>query len=661
MPFMKSFLAAVFALFLMFCHAQAFAETSMTEQELIDLAEQGNPKAPKSLLKLYMAEKNTDFENIYYWAHVCLENLEKIGVFYAEADSAESKKMLKKYNDDGATGDYYDLFNAVNNGFLSANYMDCKAIQNEAGKNIDEKSLSDVKARIAVWHKAYPDKTPAQIAEQERLNRLSFRLDQELEHKYVDPKGIERIIKSGPENDESFYSQSLAAAIRNHRLDAIQMLLEKGGDLSKKLLIEGGDIENFNYFTLVFPLEYAVSTQNDNVIQFLINAGAEKKRVAGTEKYHPCPADLKACPSGQFVPRMGPSCGFVNCAAPDDKDFMGEIKDVSAAMPHAQIMALLKGQDVEKRAAAVEQVLSTPEKYNPVIFSAVSQALFRQYRDDDAALWQIISETRLAYYKLLCSGFVEKEAVPLLLDGYARHPTDFGRYSRQNVKDAEKIVDAALAMDRKIPYTKDISWIADKGKCHTVRDEERLKEDSRLIFAQQAKKYFGRPMQLSGDDIFPQDVENIQAKANAGDAKAEGVFADCYQDAGMCINMEKTKIPPAQFKSEAQKWYLKAAQHGNLYAMSQLADTKQAKAFLTKAIQQGECEAYLYMGTIAQDPIALGAWARLGEACGNISAKRLRIENEFKMSDQDLEKIRALSESYQKSHPFKGMKRDSLH
>ena len=95
----------------------------------------------------------------------------------------------------------------------------------------------------------------------------------------------------------------------------------------------------------------------------------------------------------------------------------GEFKKIDIRLVEGAINALLKGSADEKQ-NAIAQVKAAPERYAPLVFYAMSEALFQDGKKDDAAFWFYAGQLRARFDANRCLDVSARSAVGLLNQRY---------------------------------------------------------------------------------------------------------------------------------------------------------------------------------------------------------------------------------------------------
>lgn len=124
--------------------------------------------------------------------------------------------------------------------------------------------------------------------------------------------------------------------------------------------------------------------------------------------------------------------------------------------PSNSEMKLLSKRD----SASIERVTKNPGAYNPAVLYALSDALFRSGRKDDAIYWFYLGQLRARSDANKALDVSARQAVSVLNQRYG---TQINRYSFKDTARLRLTVSKVMSTDQSIPRDYDVRWIALHG------------------------------------------------------------------------------------------------------------------------------------------------------------------------------------------------------
>jgi len=169
----------------------------------------------------------------------------------------------------------------------------------------------------------------------------------------------------------------------------------------------------------------------------------------------------------------------------------GVFKEIDVEKQNNAISVLTTG-DEEMKSTMVDIFFQDQNKWNPPVVYALSKVLFEQGYKDDAALWFYIGQLRARIDANLCQDETARGAVAILNDKFG---PIINKYTFQNIKKLETIVNDAVAFVRKYDGTYDHRWINLLGMWAIIDIEEGKtlsypKEDWKAIKKKTVNDYF---------------------------------------------------------------------------------------------------------------------------------------------------------------------------
>jgi hypothetical protein len=110
--------------------------------------------------------------------------------------------------------------------------------------------------------------------------------------------------------------------------------------------------------------------------------------------------------------------------------------------------------------AAIDRVTKDPGAYNPAVLYALSDALFRNGRKDDAVYWFYLGQLRARSDANKASDISARQAVAVLNQHYGRQ---INRFAFKDIARLKATVSKVISSDQSIPRNYDARWIALHG------------------------------------------------------------------------------------------------------------------------------------------------------------------------------------------------------
>lgn len=133
----------------------------------------------------------------------------------------------------------------------------------------------------------------------------------------------------------------------------------------------------------------------------------------------------------------------------------GEFATIKVEPSNGELKRLSKGDP-----ASIERVIRNPGAYNPAVLYALSDALFRSDRKDDAVYWFYLGQLRARSDANKALDVSARQAVSALNQRYG---TQINQYSFKDTARLRSIVSKVISTDQSIPRDYDPRWIALHG------------------------------------------------------------------------------------------------------------------------------------------------------------------------------------------------------
>ncbi|MEA2604506.1 MAG: hypothetical protein QOF89_5498 [Acidobacteriota bacterium] len=134
----------------------------------------------------------------------------------------------------------------------------------------------------------------------------------------------------------------------------------------------------------------------------------------------------------------------------------GEYTKIDIRLATETMQALAKGTSEEKR-KAIESVKASPDRYAPPVFYLLSNVLFEDGKQEEAAFWFYAGQLRARFDANRCADISAREAVSVLNDQYGPPINQFMLQHR--LVKLEELIPQVVEWDRKTPHNYDHRWI----------------------------------------------------------------------------------------------------------------------------------------------------------------------------------------------------------
>lgn len=121
-----------------------------------------------------------------------------------------------------------------------------------------------------------------------------------------------------------------------------------------------------------------------------------------------------------------------------------------------ETIQILQGEDEQQKKMAIENILKSPNDYNPPVLYALSRALFQQGNKDEAMFWFYVAQLRARYDANLCMDNSAKDATSILTDEYG---PEINKYAFQDIDKLEKTMNRVVNFVRTNMENYDHRWI----------------------------------------------------------------------------------------------------------------------------------------------------------------------------------------------------------
>ena len=148
---------------------------------------------------------------------------------------------------------------------------------------------------------------------------------------------------------------------------------------------------------------------------------------------------------------------FSGCALPTQVAVnpQGEFAIIKVEPSNSEIKLLSK-----RDPASIERVTKNPGAYNPAVLYALSDALFRSDRKDDAVYWYYLGQLRARSDANKALDVSARQAVGVLNQKYG---AQINQYSFKETARLRLTVSKVILSDQSIPRNYDARWIALHG------------------------------------------------------------------------------------------------------------------------------------------------------------------------------------------------------
>lgn len=457
---------------------------------------------------------------------------------------------------------------------------------------------------------------------------------------------------------DNFNTTPLMEAARTEKLAALQALLQAGAnanavDEDKTVLIQ------------------AVQSGNAEIVKALISAGADvnSKNIKGTSIIDSAIARKQAeiahllANAGAKtdtplppVPVVKSTSGLQN-TNPPRQEAVEKGKPVSDSVQLSRdAQRVLNEGTTEEKDTIIQQILANPQKYNPVAFSALAQALSKRAKYDEAAFWSLVADLRMNYDRRACKG------KPDLMAELSVQASPTLMVHTQQIKEA--VWPKVLEWDRKTSYDYDHRWLGKSGECLNTARLKKLEEDNRKLSSIIYQILDGKSQVTQ---FVPQrnvDITLLTPKAGAGDPEAQFQLSQCYASR-MCNDHRPVREPREDYPRMEMEWLSKSAAQGYAPAVTALAgkyfsgegglaqDRQKAWTMWQSAADAGYKQAYMGIAGAfhrAGNLVEAYAWMKLSEDYGVTFVELNRIELEVKLSDSQLAEAQVLAEKYHQQY-----------
>jgi hypothetical protein len=133
----------------------------------------------------------------------------------------------------------------------------------------------------------------------------------------------------------------------------------------------------------------------------------------------------------------------------------GEFASIRVEPSYSEVKLLSK-----RDPASIERVIKNPGAYNPAVLYALSDALFRSGRKDEAAYWFYLGQLRARSDANKSLDGSARQAVSVLNQRYG---TPINQYSFKDTARLRLTVTKVISTDQSIPRDYDARWIALHG------------------------------------------------------------------------------------------------------------------------------------------------------------------------------------------------------
>ena len=119
-------------------------------------------------------------------------------------------------------------------------------------------------------------------------------------------------------------------------------------------------------------------------------------------------------------------------------------------------MQALAGGTAEERHQAIESIKASPDRYTPPVFYLLSNVLFEDGMQEEAAFWFYAGQLRGSFDANRCADITAREAISVLNERYG--PL-INQFMVPRLAKLEELIPQVVEWDRKTPHNYDHRWI----------------------------------------------------------------------------------------------------------------------------------------------------------------------------------------------------------
>ena len=251
------------------------------------------------------------------------------------------------------------------------------------------------------------------------------------------------------------------------------------------------------------------------------------------------------------------------------------------AVPHAsnirsiEAMTALRYGSPDARSKAIKEVMAAPGRYTPPALKALSEALFAQFKDNEAVLWYLIGHLRESQAQKLCP---RKDNRSFLL---AAEPRLVTYYKHMKPEEFSAFVTQAVTWSRQAPHEYNLQYGIYGSTCVPASEQAAIIESAQSDFVN-----FIADRPQDAPDAGNSKVVDLLPQAESGDAQAQFMLYGCYSKQLRCTlpNDELLLVYDVQAEQERAQ----ASQSAKQFSAQPAHDayTKKAWYWLSKSAAQ---------------------------------------------------------------------------
>ncbi len=181
-----------------------------------------------------------------------------------------------------------------------------------------------------------------------------------------------------------------------------------------------------------------------------------------------------------------------------------------------QLIGNLQSGGGNQKKEAAREIMAHPGKYCPAVFFSLAAYLFYDGRTNDAIFWMYAGRIRTRFDIRRCTDETVADALEVLNQ---QLPELLRLAQFEDLKNARRIMEDALAWDRETPYDYDPRWIAlhGLGAFRPAADQPSaepltIPEKKWAALAEKNRKEYLADFKADMDRITPKQLAEIKAK-----------------------------------------------------------------------------------------------------------------------------------------------------
>lgn len=121
-----------------------------------------------------------------------------------------------------------------------------------------------------------------------------------------------------------------------------------------------------------------------------------------------------------------------------------------------EAVMILQGKNKKNKERVIEEILGSPNDYNPTVLYVLSNELFKKKEKDEGAFWFYVGQLRARIDANICADITARQAVSILNDEYGLM---INKYTIPKIELLEEIVMKVLEFVRNNNENYDRRWI----------------------------------------------------------------------------------------------------------------------------------------------------------------------------------------------------------